>query len=225
MFEEYLKETYILDFKSEEIKSLIKEKKWRRMDAEECIRDIYLFVRDEIKYAKVFRPNLKSSDVLKRKKGGPYTKSILLMSLLRGAGIPTRLHVYKVYKHMMFGILDKKHLRKLPEEIPNYVCEAYYNSKWIRLEGAIIDKEYIDSIKRNLAGRTGAYIGYGIAVGDIQRLEVDFTGEDVLCQARAMSEDTGIYSSPDEIVGRNIWEFSTFDTFFINRNIKKIREK
>ena len=223
MFEEYLKESYILDFKSEEIQELIKKRKWRRLEAYDCINEIYSFVRDEIIYTKLLKPNLRSSEVLKKGAGGPYTKAILLMSLLRGAGIPTRLHVYKVYKHLMFGILDKKHLRGLPEELSNYACEAYYDSRWIRLEGVILDKEYIMGLRERLNGRTGAYIGYGIGVSDVANIDIDFHGEDSLLQAKAMSSDGGVYSTPDEIVNRGICEFGLFDTYFINKNIKKIR--
>ena len=124
----------------------------------------------------------------------------------------------------MFGILDKKHLKKLPDELPHYACEVYYDSKWISLEGVILDGEYIKGLSRRLEGRTGAYIGYGIGVSDIKHIDIDFHGSDVLMQAKAMSSEGGIYSTPDEIVGRGITELSFLDTYFINKNIEKIRK-
>ena len=223
MFSEFLLDTYILDFKCDEIKEIIKENKWRMMDAEEAIKAIYEFVRDRVKYSIPYKPNLKASDVLKIMKGDSYTKAIFLMALLRGSGIPARLHLYKVYKHLMFGILDKKHLHTLPDELNHFVVEAYLDKEWISLEGVILDSRYVDGLKEILLHRTGAYIGYGMGVNDINKIDIEYHHEGSFIRSRAISSDVGIYSSPDELSDRISCEFSLLNTFFINRKLKAIR--
>ena len=224
MFEEYLSDTYIINFKCDEIKELIKEKKWRMMEGALCIESIYSFVRDEVKYSIPYKPNSKASDILKTMKGDSYTKALLLMALLRGSGIPARVHLYKVYKHLMFGILDKKHLKKLPDELNNFVVEAYLDGHWIGLEGVILDSKYILGIETILHNRTGAYIGYGLGVSDINNIDMSFNGETTYIRNKAISRDVGIYASPDEIVGKIACEFSLIDTFFINKKLAFIRK-
>ena len=224
MFEEYLSDTYIINFKCDEIKKLINEKKWRMMEGRECISSIYEFVRDEVKYSIPYKTNSKASIILKTMKGDSYTKAVLLMSLLRGSGIPARIHLYKVYKHLMFGILDKKHLKRLPDELNNFVVEAYFDKEWIGLEGVILDSQYVSGIKMILNNRTGAYIGYGLGVSDINNITNCFNATTTYIRNKAISQDVGIYSSPDEIVDKLACEFSPIDTFFINRKLEAIRK-
>ena len=83
-----LRTTRLLDWQSPDIQRLIGARGWRDLSEFERIGAIYRFVRDEIAFGYNERDDLPASRILKVRYGQCNTKTILLMALLRAAGVP-----------------------------------------------------------------------------------------------------------------------------------------
>ncbi len=135
--EKYLEPTYYLDFNNQ----IIKKKALELTEtisadnfSEKAIK-LFYFVRDQIPY-KVsikkeiyLRKNLKASKTLERGNGFCIPKSILLASLGRAVGIPTRLHFVDIENHMTsdrFRDIMGSNLF-----VYHAYMEFYLNGKWI----------------------------------------------------------------------------------------------
>ena len=99
----YLKQTPLLDFNHKSIQQLIKKHQWQDLDDKHKIKQIYLFVRDEIKFGYNNADDLKASVVLADGIGQCNTKATLLMAILRGVGIQCRLHGFTIDKLLQKG--------------------------------------------------------------------------------------------------------------------------
>ena len=89
---QFLKESYIVNFSHPSIQSLASELSNGLSTDEEIAQKCFLYVRDEIHHSGDYKDNITTyiaSDVLKHKTGWCYAKSILLAALLRANGIPT----------------------------------------------------------------------------------------------------------------------------------------
>ena len=60
----YLKETTILNYSNPSIQSLIKEKKWMKLDTIKRIKSIYNYVRDDIEFGYNISDNITATQVL-----------------------------------------------------------------------------------------------------------------------------------------------------------------
>lgn len=89
---DYLAETKMLDYSNENIKQLIREKKWSDMAEFERLKAIYTFVRDEILFGYNVDDSAPASRVLRDGYGQCNTKGTLFMALLRACDIPCRVH-------------------------------------------------------------------------------------------------------------------------------------
>ena len=101
----YLKETFLLDFSSENIQNLISDRNWKRADEYTRIKKIYDYVRDEILFGYNTDDNLPASRVLTDGYGQCNTKGILFMALLRGVNIPCRVHGFTIDKKLQKGAM------------------------------------------------------------------------------------------------------------------------
>lgn len=114
--EQYLKETLLLDYSCPNIQELIIERQWKDMDAYSRMKQIYDFIRDEILFGYNVDDYIPASKVLTDGYGQCNTKGILFMALLRGVGIPCRIHGFtidkKLQKGAMTGIVYKKRTNK-----------------------------------------------------------------------------------------------------------------
>ena len=61
---ELLKETHMLDFNDSRIQSLIENRGWKNLEQFECIKAIYLYVRDEILFGYNIDDSISASKVL-----------------------------------------------------------------------------------------------------------------------------------------------------------------
>lgn len=130
--ENYLRETYFLDYSNDKIKSF-----GEKMDLDtypEIHLALYYLVRDSFLYDPYhldLRPeSLKASVVTNKNRAWCVEKSILLAALLRLNNIPSRLGFAIVTNHVGVNKLYK-YLKK--EEIVFHgYCEAYLDGKWIK---------------------------------------------------------------------------------------------
>ena len=90
----YLRETELVDYSHAEVKALAQSLAGESSSDVEIARRCFEFVRDEVNHSgdvvqKDVKITYKASEVLKRKTGWCYAKSILLAALLRANDIPT----------------------------------------------------------------------------------------------------------------------------------------
>lgn len=114
--EQYLKETAMLNYSAGEIQKLIGDRQWKNTDEFNRIRQIYNFVRDEILFGYNVDDSIPASKVLADGYGQCNTKGTLFMALLRGAGIPCRVHGFTIDKKLQKGGNDRAYIQKRPKK-------------------------------------------------------------------------------------------------------------
>ncbi len=74
----YLKETNLIDYTHPSILQLVRENHWKSKEIEAQIREIYAYVRDEIKFGNL-SDDIPASQVLKEGYGQCNTRTTLLI--------------------------------------------------------------------------------------------------------------------------------------------------
>lgn len=194
----YLQATKLVDFNDQSIQYLIAKKQWKQFNDDEKIRQIYDYVRNEIKFGYNKRDDISASEVLKDGYGQCNTKSILLMALLRGAGIPCRIHGFYIDKRMQKGALTGITYLFAPQKIVHAWTEVYFNHEWQALEGVIIDDSFLDQVKDKLCSFNDGYIGYGISIKNKEQINLCWQGESTYIQSFSITDDLGYYDNPDD---------------------------
>lgn len=229
--ERYLRETPMLDFSSVGIRQLIDERKFNDLDAYHRIREIYGFVRDEILFGYNADDGIPASAVLADGYGQCNTKATLFMALLRGAGIPCRLHGFTVTKKLQKGVMTKIVYKSAPGDILHSWVEVHLEGVWYGLEAYILDKAYLSHLRMMYPGCTGAFCGYGVAVRDFRNMVIDFDRNDTRIQSEGITRDLGIHDCPDDFLTEYRQDVPPFKAFLyrrlgrhlMNRNVGRIR--
>lgn len=171
--------------------------------------EIYNFVRDEIKFGYNRRDDISASEVLCDGCGQCNTKSVLLVALLRAAGIPARFHLAQVHKAVQWGVMSPMVYRLAPGKVTHSWAEVQLNGRWIVLEGAIMDKTYFLAA-RHLLLESGRAMGYAIGMppevltGCADGRCIDWDGEyDVTCQMTSVVSDSGVVADPEMFYRRH----------------------
>ncbi len=227
----YLVETPMLDYSHPAIEKLIKERLWRSLDEFECIRSIYNYVRDEILFGYNTDDSIVASRVLSDGYGQCNTKGTLFMAILRGCGIPCRVHGFAIDKRLQKGAMTGLVFAFAPENIFHSWVEVYLEGVWYSLEAFIIDKTYLEELQKANIDCSGAFCGYGVAVKSLKHAVIDFNRNNTYIQSEGITRDYGIYSSPDELLKEHGQEMSSFKAFvfsnigrhLMNRNVKRLR--
>lgn len=209
----YLKSTKLLDFDTLDIQDLIIKRKWTILTEEEKIATVYDFVRNEIRFGYNQGDDIPASEVLRDGYGQCNTKSILLMALLRGVGVPCRIHGFYIDKKMQKGALTGITYLFAPKKIVHAWTEVYFNNQWIALEGVIIDDQYLKQVRNKLNKYNNGYIGYGISVEDKEKISICWKGKSTYIQSFSITEDLGVFDSPDDF-------FNKYNN--INNRIKRL---
>ena len=233
MEKKYLEMTKMLNFDVESIQSLIKNRKWIELDEYNKIAAIYDFVRNEILFGYNSSDLLSAEEVLKDGYGQCNTKATLLMALLRSVGIPCRLHGSEVSKHFQRGATSWLISVLAPERIVHTWVEVLYLGNWIALEGVITDESYMGAIKDKHKNVRGAFAKYAVAVSNLERLNLNWHGEDTFVQNYAVVVDYGVYDNPDSFFEQHRQTWSKLKNFayvhygrkVMNRNVDKIRKR
>ncbi len=222
----YLEATAMLNCHTQEIVDLINEHKWRELDVFDKIDAIYDYVQNSILFGYNKYDHITAKQVLAEGIGQCNTKATLLMALLRGVGVPCRLHGTRVTKVLQCALMPEIMAKFAPYRIIHTWAEVYYNDKWLSLEGVITDKAYIAGLQKRYPEYKGEFMGYGVAVKDFSNLQIDWKGEDTTIQQQAVVEDLGVFDSPDEFYARYGQEYRGLKKFFYeNIGRKKMTEK
>ena len=228
-----LQSTALLDYRHPSLEALIGERGWRALPEFERIGAIYDFVRDAIPFGYNLTDDLPASQVLADGIGQCNTKGTLLMALLRGSGIPCRLHGFTIDKALQKGAVTGLAYLLAPRSILHSWVEIPFAGRWINLEGFILDKPYLQRLQQRFAGHRGAFCGFGAATPDLQNPPVDWLGADTYIQKSGINRDFGVFDSPDDFYARrgtNLggfkrWLFQHVVRQWMNRNVARIRGK
>lgn len=228
----YLQETAMLDFSHPSLQRLIQDRVWQQADEFHKIRAIYDFVRNEIQFGYNVDDRLSASRILKDGYGQCNTKGTLLMALLRGVGIPCRIHGFTIDKKLQKGAMTGIVYQKAPAMIFHSWVEVQYQGVWYNLEGFILDDGYLRKLQERFSDCTGAFCGYGVAVRDFLHPVIEWNANDTYIQSEGIRQDFGVYDSPDELLKEHGQELSKFrevlyrciGRHLMNRNVKKIRK-
>lgn len=230
--ENYLKETPMLDFSSPAMAALVEERGWRALSEYEKIRTIYGFVRDEILFGYNVSDGIPASRVLRDGYGQCNTKGTLFTALLRGVGVPCRVHGFTIDKKLQKGAMTGIVYKNAPQNIFHSWVEVFYDGTWRKLEGFILDKRYLTALQNKFSSCDGPFCGYGVAVKDFRNPPVEWRGGDTYIQSEGINNDFGVYDSPDELLREHGQEMSKFKELLyrcvgrrrMNRNVKSVRE-
>lgn len=231
MNDRYLEATAMLDYKNDNIQSLIDEKGWRNLPEFECIKSIYNYIRDDIKFGYNIDDSIPASKVLSDGYGQCNTKGTLFMALLRACNIPCRVHGFTIDKELQKGAMTGIVYKNAPNNVFHSWVEVCFEDNWYELEAFIIDKEYLTKLQNINSDCVGAFCGYGVAVTDFKNPTIEFNRNNTYIQSEGINQDFGIYDNPDDLLKEHHQELSPIKAFayrhlgrhLMNRNVKKIR--
>lgn len=229
--ENYLRETPMLDFSAPNIQRLIRGRKWNDLDNYHRIRQIYDFVRDEILFGYNVDDDIPASRVLRDGYGQCNTKGTLFMALLRGVGVPCRVHGFTIDKKLQKGAMTGIVYKSAPRNILHSWVEVYLDGVWYELEAFILDTPYLSRLQGIYSACAGPFCGYGVAVKDLRHPVVEFARNNTYIQSEGINGDLGVYDCPDDLLKEHHQEMSALKAFlyrhvgrhWMNRNIRKIR--
>lgn len=229
--ERYLRETELLDYSSETIRQLIADRGWKKLSEFECLQAVYNYVRDEILFGYNVDDDIPASKVLADGYGQCNTKGSLFMACLRACGIPCRMHGFTIDKVLQKGAMTGIVYKNAPQNVFHSWVEVYFENRWYELEGFILDKAYLGKLQEQNRGCTGAFCGYGVAVKDFRNPAIDFDRNNTYIQSEGITQDFGVYDSPDTLLKEHHQEMPRWKAFayrnlgrhLMNRNVRRIR--
>ena len=229
----YLESTPILDFKEMEIQRLISKRNWKKLESKEKVKEIYNFVRDEIKFGYNKNDNISASQVLKDGYGQCNTKATLLMALLRAVGIQNRIHGFTIDKELQKGALTGFWYKLAPQSILHSWVEVKLSDKWYFLEGVILDKSYLKALQEKFRKCGASFCGYGVFTEDFLNPKIDFEMNNTFIQEKGINQDFGVFDNPDSFYKKHQQNlpllkkfiYQNLIRFLMNKNVKEIRKK
>ncbi len=227
----YLEKTRMLDYGNKAVQELIQSRGWVSMDTFNKIREIYNFVRDEIKFGYNTDDNIPASKVLADGYGQCNTKGTLFMAILRAVGVPCRMHGFTINKELQFGAMTGIIYRLAPKSIIHSWVEILYEGKWFNLEGFILDQKYLSRLQKKFHNCQGSFCGYGVAVEDFKKPHIEWNGNDTYIQKEGINNDFGVFDNPDRFFLEHSQQLSLIKKVIfryvgrqlMNRNVEKIR--
>ncbi|HEX8577357.1 MAG TPA: transglutaminase family protein [Flavobacterium sp.] len=227
----YLKETTILNYSDSTIQSLIRKKGWLNMNTTERVKSIYNFVRDEIKFGYNLSDDITASETLKDGYGQCNTKATLLMALLRGTGIPNRIHGFTINKALQKGAISGIWYQLSPKNILHSWVEVYVNNNWYFLEGVILDKDYLTKLQKKNKECKTTFCGYGAYTDNFENPPIEWNLNNTYIQDKGINQDFGLFDTPDEFYAKHQQQLGAIKKFIfrtivrqkMNRNVEKIR--
>jgi hypothetical protein len=197
--EQYLKETKLLDFSHPSLARLAEGTNWLELGEFDKIGAIYRFVRDDIRFGYNESDDIAASRALRDGYGQCNTKTTLLMALLRKAGIPCRIHASAIDKRVQKGVMPDLFYALAPDTLLHTWAEVFFDGRWIRLEGCILDEAYLEKVQGLFPEIKGSFCGFAVAVSDLREPPVSWQGQDTHIQSEAIVQDFGAFDSPDDL--------------------------
>ena len=134
VYENYLKETAVINYSHPLIQDFLKKTIHDSDDAKTKAIKIYYAVRDGWKYSPyhvVFtKEALQASQIIQQEKGHCIDKAILMLALCRAANIACRLCLGKVANHISTARLEA--MLQTNELVPHGYVALYLDGKWVK---------------------------------------------------------------------------------------------
>jgi hypothetical protein len=221
----------MLDFRAAPIQALVNRRGWLSLATEERLSAVYEFVKNEIPLGYSARERIPATEVLQDGYGQCNTKSILLMALLRSVGLPCRFHAFRIDKRVQKGVLPWLVYILAPNELGHSWVEVQHAGRWTTLEGAILDRDYLDGLRRRFPEKANPFCGYAVAADDLHETCDQWSGHDAYIQHKAITKDVGIFDCPDEyfaeypsnIIGLRGWLWQSYFYALANRLVERTR--
>ena len=228
----YLQETALLDFNHQSIQQLIHKHKWNELNDKQKIQQIYLFVRDQIKFGYNLSDDLMASNILSDGIGQCNTKSTLLMALLRGVGVECRLHGFTIDKSLQKGAFTGIWYLLAPKNILHTWVEVNFNQKLYHLEGVILDIQYLSALQKKFKNSNSNFCGFGVYTNDLLKPQVDWNENNTYIQKLGINQDFGLFNDPDDFYQDHQQIKSRFKQLIFkwfvrpsnNKNVTKLRD-
>jgi hypothetical protein len=229
--ERWRKATPLLNFGHADIQALIARQGWMQLGEYDRIGAVYNFVRDDIAFGYNASDDLPASTVLADGIGQCNTKGTLLMALLRAVGVACRFHGFTIDKALQKGAITGVAYQLAPRDIIHSWVEIWSEGRWVRLEGFILDRKYLQALQRRFVDHQGPFCGYGAATPNLQCAPVDWMGKDTFIQKDGINRDFGLYDTPDDFYAQHGVNLSGFKRWLyvniirhgMNRNVGRIR--
>ena len=119
------------------------------------------------------------------------------MALLRAVDVRCRLHAATIHKRLPEEVVTGIFYRLAPEEILHSWVEVLIDHEWKRLEGVILDDDYLDGLRCRLGRPTGEYIGYAAGTAHIENPDVKWAGDHTEIQMAGVTATSGVYVDPE----------------------------
>jgi len=229
--ESYLKETRLLDYSNASIQNLVNQKEWRNLEVVERIKNVYNFVRDEIKFGYNTADDIPASEILKNGYGQCNTKATLLMALLRAVEIPNRIHGFTIDKALQKGAITGIWYTLSPQNILHSWVEVLVNKQWFFMEGVILDKVYLGKLQQENPDCKTTFCGFGVYTDNFQNPAIDWNLNNTFIQDKGINQDFGVFDTPDEFYKKHQQKLNVFKRFvfqnfvrhIMNSNVERIR--
>ena len=227
----YLNETPLLDFKHQSIQQLINQNHWMELEEKQKIQQVYLFVRDQIKFGYNLADDIKASVILKDGFGQCNTKSTLLMALFRAVGIECRLHGFTIEKSLQKGAFTGIWYILAPKNILHTWVEVKFKQNWYHLEGVILDSKYLSALQNLYKKSNLNFCGFGAYTEDLLKPQVNWDENNTYIQKLGINQDFGLYDNPDSFYHdhqqiKSVFKKMIFKWFVRpsnNRNVARLR--
>ena len=229
--EQFLVETPLLNFGDDAIQRLVWAREWRGLEPFGRTKAVYDFVRDEINFGYNADDDLTAAKVLADGYGQCNTKATLLMALLRAVGIPCRFHAATVHQELQKGVIPGIFAPLAPNEILHAWVEVPIEGQWARLEGVILDDQYLAGVRVHLDRHSGPVLGLAVGTADIADPPVHWNGANTEIQMTGIAQDFGVFDDPDRwyaqagtnLRGLKSLIYRHFVRHAMNRRVSKIR--
>ncbi|APG45944.1 transglutaminase-like domain-containing protein [Phaeobacter porticola] len=226
----HLTPSTMLDFRSPAIVRLISQRGWLGLRPSERIGAAYDFVSNEILFGYNMSDTRRASQVLADGYGQCNTKATLLMALLRGLGIPCRLHGFTIDKSLQRGVVPELVYWMAPQNILHSWVEVRLDGRWINLEGFILDNGVLVALQAAFPGRN-SLCAYGAGTDCLQSPQTVWHGQDTYIQKTGINADLGLFESPDAfyahhqqaLTGLRRWLYRNGIRHWMNRRVALIR--
>ena len=229
MSQDHLRETPLLDYKSDAIQALVVHRGWAGLTEGDRIGAAYDFVRNEVLFGYNAQDALPASRVLSDGYGQCNTKGTLLMALLRALSIPCRFHGFTIDKGLQRGVVPELVYPLAPRNIIHSWVEVKHGDKWLDLEGFILDQEVLSALQAKFPDRT-SLCAYGAGTNNLQGPNVEWAGQSTYIQKTGINRDFGVFDSPDafyanfrQLTGLRGAAYRWVIRHWMNRRVAQIR--
>lgn len=194
-----------IDYENETIKHLIKGLLEGKTDDAEKLQAIFCFVRDDIAFGFHKEADfMTASEIIKSRKGQCNNKSIVMHTLLKAAGIPSRIHFSGISKQIQRGIFKGPVYWLMDKEISHSWVEVKRNGHWLLIDNYINDLAFYEGGLKKLREK-GWKTGYSVSCADgPSNPNLDWSGQQFV-QMGAIKDDHGIFDDP-----RHYFESETY---------------